>query len=65
MKNISEDYYSLLAIQGPKAVEAMQALSSIDLAAIKYYHFEMADFAGIVCDYLCHGLHYREVLRFV
>jgi aminomethyltransferase len=46
MKNISEDY-SLLAIQGPKAVEAMQSLSSIDLSAIKYYHFEVADFAGL------------------
>jgi aminomethyltransferase len=46
MKNISDDY-SLLAIQGPKAVEAMQSLSSIDLAAIKYYHFEVADFAGL------------------
>jgi aminomethyltransferase len=46
MKNISEDY-SLLAIQGPKAVEAMQSLSSIDLAAIKYYHFAVADFAGL------------------
>lgn len=46
MRNISDDY-SLLAIQGPKAVEAMQALTSIDLAAIKYYHFEVADFAGI------------------
>jgi aminomethyltransferase len=46
MKNLSDDY-SLLAIQGPKAVEAMQALSSIDLAAINYYHFEVADFAGI------------------
>jgi aminomethyltransferase len=46
MKNSSEDY-SLLAIQGPKAVEAMQVLSSIDLAAIKYYHFEVADFAGL------------------
>jgi aminomethyltransferase len=45
MKNISEEY-SLLAIQGPKAVEAMQSLTSIDLAAIKYYHFEVADFAG-------------------
>ena len=45
MKNLSDDY-SLLAIQGPKAVEAMQSLSSIDLAAIKYYHFEVADFAG-------------------
>lgn len=46
MRNLSDDY-SLLAIQGPKAVEAMQALSSIDLSAIKYYHFEVADFAGI------------------
>lgn len=45
MKNLSEDY-SLLAIQGPKAVEAMQALTSIDLSAIAYYHFEVADFAG-------------------
>jgi aminomethyltransferase len=46
MRNLSDDY-SLLAIQGPKAVEAMQALTSIDLSAIKYYHFEVADFAGI------------------
>ena len=46
MKNISEGY-SLLAIQGPKAVEAMQPLTSIDLSAIKFYHFEVADFAGI------------------
>jgi aminomethyltransferase len=46
MKDLS-DNYSLLAIQGPKAVEAMQSLTSIDLAAIKYYHFEVADFAGI------------------
>jgi aminomethyltransferase len=45
MKNLSDDY-SLLAIQGPKAVEAMQSLSSIDLAAIPYYHFEVADFCG-------------------
>ena len=46
MKDLSENY-SLLAIQGPKAIEAMQSLTSIDLAAIKYYHFEVADFAGI------------------
>ena len=45
MKNLSDDY-SLLAIQGPKAVEAMQSLTSIDLAAIPYYHFEVADFCG-------------------
>lgn len=45
MRNLSDDY-SLLAIQGPKAIEAMQALTSIDLASIKYYHFEVGDFAG-------------------
>lgn len=46
MRNLSDDY-SLLAIQGPKAAEAMQSLTSVDLSAIKYYHFEVADFAGI------------------
>ncbi|MBG7630151.1 MAG: glycine cleavage system aminomethyltransferase GcvT [Bacteroidetes bacterium] len=46
MTNISENY-SLLAIQGPKAVEAMQSLTSIDLSAIKFYSFKVADFAGI------------------
>ena len=45
MRNLSDDY-SLLAIQGPKAVEAMQTLTSIDLSEIAYYHFEVADFAG-------------------
>ncbi|MCZ8297512.1 MAG: glycine cleavage system aminomethyltransferase GcvT [Flavobacterium sp.] len=46
MENLS-DAYSLLAIQGPKAVEAMQSLTAIDLANIKYYHFEVGTFAGI------------------
>ena len=46
MKNIS-DAYSLLAIQGPKAVEAMQSLSSIDLSEIPFYKFRVVDFAGI------------------
>jgi len=46
MKNASEEY-SLLAIQGPKAIEAMQSLTAVDLAAIKYYHFEVGTFAGI------------------
>mgnify|MGYP003396853191 FL=1 len=45
MKNLSDEY-SLFAIQGPKAVEAMQSLSSLDLASIPYYHFEVGDFAG-------------------
>ncbi len=46
MRDLSEDY-SLLAIQGPKAVEAMQPLTSHDLSAIKFYNFEVGDFAGI------------------
>jgi aminomethyltransferase len=46
MKNISDDY-SLLAIQGPKAVSAMQSLTSVNLNEIKYYTFKVGDFAGI------------------
>jgi aminomethyltransferase len=46
MRNLSDEY-SLLAIQGPKAIEAMQSLTSVNLSEIKYYHFEVADFAGI------------------
>ena len=46
MRDLSEGY-SLLAIQGPKAVEAMQSLTSVDLSSIKFYNFVVADFAGI------------------
>ena len=46
MRDLSDDY-SLLAIQGPKAIEAMQSITSVDLSAIKFYTFEVADFAGI------------------
>jgi aminomethyltransferase len=49
MRNISEQY-SLLAIQGPKAVEAMQKLTTVDLSGIGFYHFVVADFAGV--DYV-------------
>ena len=46
LKNLSDDY-SLLAIQGPKAVESMQSLTSVDLSGIPFYHFVVGDFAGI------------------
>lgn len=46
MRNVS-DNYTLLAIQGPKALEAMQSLTSVDLSAIKFYHFEVGPFAGV------------------
>jgi aminomethyltransferase len=46
LKNISEEM-SLFAVQGPKAVEAMQALTDVDLSSIKFYHFVTGEFAGV------------------
>ncbi|MBJ7880388.1 glycine cleavage system aminomethyltransferase GcvT [Gelidibacter salicanalis] len=46
MRDLSPEY-SLLAIQGPKAVEAMQSLTSHNLSEIKFYNFVVGDFAGI------------------
>jgi aminomethyltransferase len=46
MKNIS-DRTSLLAIQGPKAADALQSLTDIDLASMEYYTFKKGKFAGI------------------
>ena len=46
MHNIS-DGSGLLAVQGPKAHEAMQSLTDVDLAGMKYYTFKKGVFAGI------------------
>jgi aminomethyltransferase len=46
MKDIS-DRTSLLAVQGPKAAEALQSLTDIDLASMEYYTFDKGKFAGI------------------
>ncbi len=40
------DQLSLLAIQGPKAIEAMQSLTDENLAEIPFYNFKVAEFAG-------------------
>ena len=45
MKNIS-DRTSLLAVQGPKAAEALQALTDVDLGSMEYYTFKRGKFAG-------------------
>ncbi|WP_029033629.1 glycine cleavage system aminomethyltransferase GcvT [Salinimicrobium terrae] len=45
MRDLSDEY-SLLAIQGPKAAEAMQSLTDVNLSEIKFYTFEVAPFAG-------------------
>src|SRR6202000_1268221 len=46
MKDIS-DRTSLLAVQGPKAAEALQSLTDIDLGSMEYYTFKKGTFAGI------------------
>lgn len=46
LENLS-DGYSILAIQGPKAIEAMQSLTSVNLADIKFYNFVIDTFAGV------------------
>lgn len=46
MKNIS-DRTALLAVQGPKAAQALQSLTDIDLTAMEYYTFKKGKFAGI------------------
>jgi len=46
MTNLS-DATSLLAVQGPKAVEALQSLTDIDLKSMGYYTFKIGTFAGL------------------
>jgi len=46
MQNVSDDY-SLLAIQGPKAAEAMQSLTDVNLSEMVYYTFQHGKFAGV------------------
>lgn len=46
LENIS-DQTSLFAVQGPRAVEALQSLTPIDLSAMAYYTFEQGAFAGV------------------
>jgi len=52
--NASEKY-SLLAVQGPKATEALQTLTHTDLSAIEYYHFTDGQMAGLDCIISCTG----------
>ncbi|GAB3915281.1 glycine cleavage system aminomethyltransferase GcvT [Mucilaginibacter boryungensis] len=46
MKDIS-NRTSLLAVQGPKAAEALQSLTDTDLGSMEYYTFKKGKFAGI------------------
>ena len=46
IENKSDDY-SLLAIQGPKAINALQKLTEVNLSDIPYYHFTEGVLAGM------------------
>lgn len=56
LENIS-DTMSLFAVQGPKAFEALQSLTPINLSEIKFYHFTVGEFAG-VSDVIISGTGY-------
>ncbi len=46
VKNVSDDF-SLLAIQGPNAIKALQKLTDVNLSDIPYYHFVEGQLAGL------------------
>lgn len=46
MHNIS-DNTSLLAIQGPRAADALQSLTDVNLGSMEYYNFVKGTFAGV------------------
>jgi aminomethyltransferase len=46
VNNVSDDF-SLLAIQGPNAIKALQKLTEVNLSDIPYYHFVEGQLAGL------------------
>lgn len=49
MRDVS-DNHSLFAVQGPKATEVLQKLTTVNLSDIGFYRFEVGPFAGV--DYV-------------
>lgn len=43
----ASDWMAQLAVQGPKATEVLQKLTSVNLSEIPYYAFKTGDFAGV------------------
>ncbi len=43
----SSSRYALLAVQGPAALGVVQELTTVDLAAVKYYWFSYGEVAGV------------------
>lgn len=43
----ASDWMAQLAVQGPKATEVLQKLTSVNLSDIVYYNFKVGEFAGV------------------
>ncbi len=43
----ASNHMAQLAVQGPKATEMLQKLTSVNLAEIPYYNFKVGDFSGV------------------
>jgi len=43
----ASDEYSLLAVQGPNAINTLQKLTTVNLSDVPYYHFVEGNLAGI------------------
>ncbi len=62
--NDYSDFYTQLAIQGPKAEATLQKLTDADLSAIKNYWFTWGKVCGLVQrDDRAHRLHRRGRVR--
>lgn len=46
VRNVSDEI-NLLAVQGPRSIEALQPLTSVDLSAVPYYSFVRGELAGV------------------
>ncbi|MFC3417775.1 glycine cleavage system aminomethyltransferase GcvT [Algoriphagus hitonicola] len=46
LRNASDEF-CLFAVQGPKAIEAVQSLTPVNLSEVKFYHFTVGEFAGV------------------
>lgn len=46
LRNLSDEW-SLFAVQGPNATKVLAKLTTVDLTAMKYYTFNIGEFAGV------------------
>jgi len=53
IENISDET-CLFAVQGPKSVEVLQKLTTVELSKVPYYHFIIDEFAGVKNIILSH-----------